>query len=265
MEKFISELVIRNETVLVAYSGGKDSTFVLKYLSERGVNLIAYLIDNSFLSRLTIENALNISKSLNIRLIIDVPPIKNIRDNFKKAIDGYFFTDAQVSRASDICNVCMFYINRSIIDFALNNNIKYISGGYLPGQIPSASYLSKIPLQMYFDMSEKINRDFCFHNISNRDMYKGFIYSFNPMVNLVKKEEDILAEIKTIGWKKPKDSGLNSSNCIINDYAIKKHIEKYGINPYEIEIIEQIKNGMITKEEADKRLNYDYSQVAELL
>lgn len=262
--KFIEDLARTKKTVLVAYSGGKDSTYILKMLSEHNVEVIAYLIDNSFISETTYTNAMKVAKTLGIRLIVDVKPQAKIRKNFEYVLGNDVFSTSQKERASDICNVCMYYINKSIIKFALDNGIEYISGGYLEGQVPKTGYLTKIPLKMYESALHNIESKLAEKDEDTLSFEKGFLYSFNPLLELKIHEEEILRQIKTLGWIKPDNTGLNSSNCLINDFAIKKHIEKYGINPYRTEIEAQLKNGTISEAEAAKRLEYDYSNVADI-
>lgn len=263
--EFINSIKQENKTILVAYSGGKDSTYILKYLSDLKINVIAYMIDNNYLSQNAINNAIKVCKQLNIRLIIDVIESKKIKEQFKFVLNNDIFSKEQKNRASDICNICMYHINSKIIDFAIKNNIQYISGGYLKGQVPNTGFLTKIPLRLYYMSNEIIEKKLNLpKKLKNDSNEQSFLFSFNPFLEIKIHEKDIINEIKKIGWKKPKDTGLNSSNCLINDFAIKKHIEKYNINPYKIEIEKQLENKTIDKEEANKRLNFKYSLIEDI-
>lgn len=261
---FINKLAVQNKTVLVAYSGGKDSTYILKLLSENNVPTIAYLIDNSYISDTTYKNALKVCKKLGIRLIVDIKEENQIRKNFKFALQNNLFSQQQRERASDICTVCMYYINKSIIKFALDNNIEYISGGYLEGQVPKTKYLTKIPLKLYLKTLQEIESKLIKKEQSQLTLQKDFLYSFNPLLDLNIHEEEIIQTIESLGWEKPTNTGINSSNCLINDFAIKQHLIKYNINPYRKEIEAQLKKQTISQKDAEKRLNYDYSQVKDI-
>ena len=74
-----------------------------------------------------------------------------------------------------------------------------------------------------------------------------------------------MEEISALGWVKPEDTGLNSSNCLINDLGIAVHHKKHGFNPYVLEISEQVRYGLMDKEKAIKKANAipDFSEVQE--
>lgn len=264
LPQLLEEIRDAKAKVLLAYSGGKDSTFVLKYLVENGIDVVAYMLDNSFLAEEAIANARKVCSKLDCRLIIDFLPVKNTREQFKKSLDGDFFTEKQKNRASDICNVCMYHINTKLLKFAIGNNIHYICGGYLSGQVPTDSVSYKLSVNTYFSLVNQFEKTFFDDTMTNDKIYAGTITFINPLLELKKKESDILNEIATLGWIKPKNTGFNSTNCLVNDYAIKQHIKKYGVHPYKEEISNQLRDGTITPEEADLRLNYDYSKILDV-
>ena len=55
------------------------------------------------------------------------------------------------------------------------------------------------------------------------------------------------------GWASD-DTGMSSSNCIMNDFAIAVHYEKYQYHSYEAEICLQVRKGTMDKDEAFERL-----------
>jgi hypothetical protein len=59
-----------------------------------------------------------------------------------------------------------------------------------------------------------------------------------------------------VGWKNPKDTDPNSTNCLLNTYANQLHIEKYGYNPYSYELAELVRKGILKRDKALQRLNY---------
>ena len=61
--------------------------------------------------------------------------------------------------------------------------------------------------------------------------------------------------INHLGWEKPSNTGLSSSNCQLNDYAISAHYEKHKYHSYEAEVCLQVRRGTMTKKEAMVKLN----------
>ena len=64
------------------------------------------------------------------------------------------------------------------------------------------------------------------------------------------------------GWTEPDINDPNSSNCLLNAYAIKNHFDKYHIHSYAYDLAALVRQGNITKEEATKTLNATFSNAA---
>ncbi|MGH7485471.1 MAG: hypothetical protein ACREMY_07690, partial [bacterium] len=87
----------------------------------------------------------------------------------------------------------------------------------------------------------------------------------NPMLTLSVSEEELIDTISPLGWSRPKDTGAQSSNCRLNDVGIVIHHRQYGFNPYTAEIAEQVRYGLMSREEGLRRASSipDASEVAD--
>ena len=74
------------------------------------------------------------------------------------------------------------------------------------------------------------------------------------MLGLNYSEGEIIEMISHLGWKKPTNTGLSSSNCQLNDYAISAHYEKHKYHSYEAEICLQVRRKTMSKNEALEKL-----------
>jgi hypothetical protein len=76
----------------------------------------------------------------------------------------------------------------------------------------------------------------------------------NPMLTLCVSEEQLMGELKALGWQAPKNTGKNSSNCLLNDLGIAIHQQQYGFHPYVFEISEQIRQGTLDRQTALEKI-----------
>ena len=69
--------------------------------------------------------------------------------------------------------------------------------------------------------------------------------------------------ISTLGWRKTADTGSNSTNCLLNDLGIAVHYKQHQYNPYVNEIAEQVRTGLMSREEAIHKVQDipDFSRV----
>ena len=83
----------------------------------------------------------------------------------------------------------------------------------------------------------------------------NFPYIIHPLAFLDYSEENILNEIKEIGWQNPEDTDSNSTNCLLNGFANQVHLEQYGFHPYSFEIAGLVREGYMTREEGINKIS----------
>ena len=251
-----------NYDVIVAYSGGKDSTFTLKLLKENyNLRICAMLIDNNFVSRQAFINARSVVDFLGIDLIINRPSSKFMHNLYNKSIEGNMYSKDQLKRANAACLSCIGIINSIVLNESVSKKIPLIAGGYIGGQIPEKSGMLKISPNLFRESRkrqiEKLKNSVgkeaeSYMNVESSNFHPIII---NPLLGLNYDEKYIIQEISKIGWILPNDTGKSSSNCLLNDYAISKHYLRYKYHPYEAEICLQVRRGMLSKKAAMLKLN----------
>ena len=65
-----------------------------------------------------------------------------------------------------------------------------------------------------------------------------------------------------LGWKEPDLNDPNSSNCLLNAYAIKNHFDKYHIHSYAYDLSALVRKGNLKRDEALKTLNTKFSDAS---
>lgn len=249
--------------VVVAYSGGKDSTYALKYLAEGfRLRIAALTIDNDFISETAIRNARSVPSSLGVDHYLIKPTAGVLRKTFRKSLEEPIYGTSALSRASAICNSCIQIINTQVLNFATRYQVPVVAGGYIGGQIPSNTGVMKQNLAA----SRTIRQEFLnrLKGILPDDALRYFVQYggeleevtvINPMTYLALSEESIIAEIQPLGWMLPADTGQSSTNCQLNDYAIASHMDKHHYHPYVFETAMMVRLGVMGREEALGRMS----------
>jgi len=80
-------------------------------------------------------------------------------------------------------------------------------------------------------------------------------YNVSPLAFSDYDEDRIVEEIRGLGWKPPKDTDTNSTNCLLNAFAAKVHQERFGFHPYAFEIAGLVREGHMTREAGLKKLS----------
>lgn len=245
--------------VVVSYSGGKDSSYTLLHLKRYGLRVLALLIDNNFVSDGAFLNARVFTDNIFVDLLIFKINSDQMNQLYRKSLAGDFYNSSQLSRANSACLSCIKVINNLTLNEAIMRRVPLVAGGYIEGQIPkTAGTISSKFLASFRDDNSKTlakNIDPVWEKfLANQGDAQFCPDIINPLVGLDYSEERIIAEISKYGWQKPSDTGLSSSNCLLNDYAISRHFEKHGYHPYEAEITSQVRNGTLSKWEAQKKL-----------
>lgn len=262
--------------VLVAFSGGKDSTYTMYLLAHKyNLNVLAFTFDNGFLSEQARENIIKMSDLCGATSVMVRPSFLKMKKIFVKAATEDIFNTKTLDRASSVCTACIGFVKSLVLKTAFEKNIPMVAYGWSPGQAPIASAIRQTSPQLQA-ISNKTVRDKILENseglqsyfISDKDLkieQERWPINIHPLAFMEYKENDILKLLGSLGWKHPSDTDLNSSNCTLNALANHLHRKKYNFHPYAWEIAGIVRAGgfsrvegleKTTEEESSKMINY---------
>jgi tRNA(Ile)-lysidine synthase TilS/MesJ len=256
--------------VLVAYSGGKDSTFTLDLLKTRyGLRVLALTFNHGFVSPYALENIRRVTDVLGIDHISFKPNFQLLRKIFCHSLENDFHPPKALERASSVCNSCMGLVKFITLRAAIEKGIPFIAYGWSPGQAPiqssilknHASFLRKSQDLFLKPLRQAVGSDVQIYFLDDNHFDLGekndFPFNCNPLGFLKYDEEHIYHRIHELGWESPQDTDPNSTNCLLNGFANQTHIEKHGYHPYAMELSELVREGVILREDALNRLSQE--------
>lgn len=251
---------------VLAFSGGKDSSYTLKLLVEQyRLRCIAITIDNGFLSADTLTNCRAVCGALGVDHVLFTPNRGFMEKMYRtSAVREEVHSPSAVQRASSICNSCISVVNTHILQKALELGAPLVAGGYLGGQLPrDGSVITIRPGHMAKIRAAAVDRFVQFFGEEARLYFElsraaaetgREITVLNPMLGLSIREDQIIAGLVPLGWKRPVDTGITSTNCRLNDLGVYLHSRRHGFHPYALEIAEQLRHGLLTREEGLAKL-----------
>ena len=252
--------------VLLAYSGGKDSTYLL-YMLRKIYNLkvLTMTLDNGFLSQQTYKNIKTVTAALDADNIMIAPSKQKLIRMFQFAEKEAKIPMKSLERASSICTYCIGIVKSCAYEQAIINEIPLITFGWTPGQVQPLRQIIKLSPEMVnynFKWMRKNLSDRFDHEFDNFFIDDEFIqknkdkvpYQFYPYCSDNYNEADIIKLISRYGWELPTDTDSNSSNCVLNTYAISKHVEKYQFHPYEFELCGLVRENLLSLDEMKARI-----------
>ena len=250
---------------IMAYSGGKDSTYTLVVLAETyNLSILALTVDNGFVSPGAIKNIHNVVEGLGIDHITYKPRFDLMKKIFKAAESSEMYPRKTLERASTICTSCMGLVKFIALRMAVESNIPFIVYGWSPGQAPIEASIFKNNPSMVRRMQKvllepmeevagpEVHNYFLTEEHLNRE--GAFPYNISPLAFLEYDETDILKKINKLGWARPDDTDPNSTNCLLNSYANMIHLDRFKFHPYAFELAKLVREGYMNREEALTRL-----------
>ncbi|UZD23485.1 amino acid adenylation domain-containing protein [Algoriphagus halophytocola] len=252
---------------LMLLSGGKDSSYALAKLKELGLNILAFTLDNGFISDHAKQNIRNTTEKLGVDHIYG-------RTSAMNAI----FRDS-IERHQNVCNGCFKTVYTLSTQVALEKNIPVIVTGLSRGQFfetrlteelfikenfdpkdidqiileaRKSYHRTKDAVSQYLDVS-MFESDEIFDKVAFLDFYRFSDVSLSELIAYLESH---------IGWKRPQDTG-RSTNCIINDLGIYVHKRRKGYHNYAFPYSWDVRVGHKKREETIHELN-DHLSIAEI-
>ncbi|SPD74976.1 conserved hypothetical protein [uncultured Desulfobacterium sp.] len=252
--------------VIMAYSGGKDSTYTIKLLKELyGLNILAVTFDNHFVSPGAWKNIEKVTDTLTVDHIRIRPPWPVIQKMFCLTANNDIFSRTTLLRASSICTACIGLVKSLALKAALEMSIPLVAFGWSPGQAPIQSAIMKTNPALIRQTQSALIKAFpedLGHELRNfflpgsyYDFYKDrFPQNIHPLAFFDYNEDRIINELAGMGWQAPKDTDTNSSNCLLNAFANQVHITRNGFHPYVWEIANMVRQGVMERQEGIEKI-----------
>lgn len=242
---------------IMAYSGGKDSTYSLTLLKERyHLKILALTFDNGFLSPVATNNIRKLVENLGVDHLFFKPKFDILKNIFRIATEKDIFSRKTLERASTICTACIGLVKFTCLKYALRNSIPFIFYGWSPGQAPIEASIFKNNISMVKSMQQalltplqkSVGTEINSYFLNDNDFKKDeFPYNLSPLAFLEYDESKIHKKIEKLGWITPTDTDTNSTNCLLNAFANKVHKDRFNFHPYVFEIANLVRQGHMSR------------------
>jgi amino acid adenylation domain-containing protein len=244
---------------LMLLSGGKDSTYVLCQLVAMGLKVLAFTLDNGYISEEAKANIRRVVQSLNVDHVFGSTPAMNA-----------IFVDS-LKRHCNVCNGCFKTIYTLSMKLAYEKGIPCIVTGLSRGQFFETRLTEELFTQPDLDVGqidqtvlearktyhrvndaasqlldvEVFQNDEIFEQVQVIDFYRYCDVELDEMLTFLSKH---------VSWIRPSDTG-RSTNCLINNVGIHVHTQKQGYHNYALPYSWDVRMGHKTREAALEELN----------
>jgi tRNA(Ile)-lysidine synthase TilS/MesJ len=251
---------------IMAYSGGKDSSYAMKLLKEQyDLRILSVTFDNHFVSPMAWRNIRTVTDYLESDHIRLRPSWPNVKALFSLTAKKDIFPPATLLRASAICTACIGIVKSVVLRMALEMDIPLVAFGWSPGQAPIQSAIMKTNPSL-IRQNQAVLRNALTKELQEGlsgyfipDSYYGkfkdkFPHNIHPLAFFDYNEDVIKEEMKGIGWEAPDDTDTNSTNCLLNAFANHCHMERHGYHPYVHEIASMVRQGVMDRPEGIEKI-----------
>ncbi|MEO1132516.1 MAG: amino acid adenylation domain-containing protein [Cyanobacteria bacterium J06639_1] len=261
---------------LMLLSGGKDSTYALYQLLDTGMKVLAFTLDNGYISEEAKANIRRVVNHVGVDHIFATTPVMN-----------EVFVDS-LKQHCNVCNGCFKTIYTLSMKLAYEKGIPCIVTGLSRGQFFETRLTEELFTQLFTQADETsveqidntilearkayhrtqdaiahlmdtevFQSDDIFEAVEIVDFYRYCDVSLDDMLNFL---------CDRAPWIRPSDTG-RSTNCLINNVGIYVHTEKQGFHNYALPYSWDVRMGHKTRDEALAELNdeIDISAVEHIL
>ena len=257
--------------VLLMYSGGKDSTYVLNRLVDMGQRILAVTFDNDYVPKDCFENIRGVCEDSGVDSLI----LSLNRETMDRVFASSLRTDGEV------CTGCFRALTARGTEVAIEKEIPIVMTGLSRGQIFDTKVHQfmaagktdvdqidrwlQVFRRRYHEQKDEIAELIQDRAAADLDAFERTQFiDFFRYCKVTKKQIVQLIQERNPTWRKPENVGGCSSNCMINDVGIKVFTETRGYHNYAVPAAWDIRFGHETRDEVledletdldDKRIN----------
>ncbi len=221
---------------LVLFSGGKDSTYMLCRLVDLGFRVLAFTLDNGFISDQAKDNIRRVVEHLGVEHMFASTPAMN-----------RIFVDS-LDRHANVCQGCFKTIYTLAMQEAEKRHIPFIVTGLSRGQLFETRLTEELWTDPLID-PEQIDRTVlqarkAYHRVDDAArrlldtelLQQDRVFEEVQILDFYRYTDVELDEMLAylagrVPWVRPKDTG-RSTNCLINDVGIYVHQRRTGYHNY---------------------------------
>lgn len=264
----------------VGFSGGRDSSFLLYYLSKvLNLKVIAFTIDNGNIPNETKENLKNITNLLNVDLVTKkYPYLENCFGHHLKA----WLNKPSAAMITALCVGCRLGIAKGIYELLQEYQIPVYISGITPFEgnqyktnllriSPDDKTKSSLIFGYLFQIARNLKwisnpyalfmqaKEFMAYyggRYNKKLQQKGYI-TIKPFYNYIKWEEKKIIDIieTELGWRKNSQTGSTwRGDCDIALLKLYLYKEFLGYNDKDDSLSDLIRDGQIKRDDALHRL-----------
>ena len=256
---------------MMLLSGGKDSSYALAQLVDLDLEVLAFTLDNGYISD---------EAKANIKTVVDALGVDHIYGSTQYMNE--IFVDS-LKRFSNVCNGCFKALYTLSTQKALDLGIPVIFTGLSRGQFFETRLTEELFRKKKFEIEDidKIILDArkAYHRIPdavskylNVSMYESDdVFDKVHFIDFYRYCDVSMNELMTylrerLNWIRPADTG-RSTNCLINDLGIFMHKKERGYHNYAFPYSWDVRMGHKKRDEAIDELNdeIDEKEIKDML
>jgi hypothetical protein len=250
----------RSADALVLFSGGKDSTLALLTLLGWGLKVIAFTLDNGFMSPEARENVARTIDALPVDHLYLRPGGDLMKRLYRQSSDNPVNREA-LKYSTSACGACISVVLTAGAAEARRRDVPLLAGGWTPGQFTHDALVPGSFLRSVCDghLKPLAIRSPAFTNDLDRiGRHDDALFPplFNPLCCSPYNEDQVVEQLAAIGWRRPSDTDSCSSNCLLNGYLVVDHALKYGYHPYEYELAHHVRTGQMDRDAAVRKMRF---------
>lgn len=243
--------------VLLLFSGGKDSTYVLYRLVEHGLRVLAFTFDNGYVSPTAFDNIHRITANLGVAL--EIGGAEKMSAVFAESL----------AADSTVCSGCFRGLTALSTRLAQDKRIPAVVTGLSRGQILDTKLRpllragihdpSEIDARLlihrkvYHARADRISGLLALPVAVDRLADTAFLDYFRYDATTSSEIRNFLAT-RDSAWAAPVDTGLCSTNCRINEVGIYVHSVERGYHNYAAPLSWDCRIGVTDRESALREL-----------